>query len=229
MSPFNRLFSIMIKPWVIVLFAIFLIVSYNYIDKPLAIYFDSFDLKNTMPFLSWITQLGLGAIYLFGFVAGALFFRYVRKNRVWEARFWFLWLCVVTTSTVCIVLKILLGRARPDMWFGKQDYGFYGLQTNSAYWSFPSGHTSTIMGAAFGLCILFPRYTWGFITAGLLVALSRVLLTQHYLTDVACATALALIETGFLLWFLKKKSCLALAWPENQYQPAASHSELNTI
>lgn len=212
MMPFNRLLSIMMKPWVIILFVIFLIVSYNYIDKPLAIYLNKLDLKNVIPILDWITRLGLGAIYLLGFFVVALYFRFVHKNPVWETRFWFLWFCVVTSSLFCIVLKTLLGRARPDMWFEKHDYGFFGLQTNSAYWSFPSGHTSTVMGAAFGLCILFPRHTKLFISGGLTIALSRVLLTQHYLSDVVSATGLALLEIGLLFWVMKRKSWLVLAW-----------------
>lgn len=224
MTPFNRLLSTMMKPWVIILYIAFLVISYNYIDRPLAAYLHAADLENTIPILPWITRLGLGGLYMPGFLAAALFFRYIQKNRVWEARFWFLWFCVVTTSAICVGLKILLGRARPEMWFQKHDYGFFGLQTKAAYWSFPSGHTSTIMGAVFGLSILFPRYTKSFISAGFLIALSRVLLTRHYLSDVASATMLALLEVGLLLWIFQKKSWLTLAWQDSQYKPGSQES-----
>lgn len=224
MTPFNRLLAIMLKPWVLILSIVFLVISYNYIDMPLAAYLHAADLQTTLPILPWLTKLGLGGIYLLGFLAAALFFRYVRKNSVWEARFWFLWCSVVTTSVICVVLKIMLGRARPDMWFQKHDYGFYWFQTKAAYWSFPSGHTSTVMGAAFGLCILFPRHGKAFIAVGLLIALSRVLLTNHYLSDVVSAAILALLEVGLLFGILQKNSWLKSAWQNNRYQPGSQES-----
>nr|WP_232220646.1 hypothetical protein [Legionella tunisiensis] len=68
------------------------------------------------------------------------------------------------------------------------------------------------MGAALGLSILFPRYFYAFILAGLTIAFSRVFLTHHYLSDVLTASYLTLLEVGILLCILRRKSWLAPVW-----------------
>jgi len=91
------------------------------------------------------------------------------------------------------------------------EFGFYGFKTSYDYWSFPSGHTTTIMSLAFGLSVLFPRYWVILVSSAVVVALSRVLLIQHYLSDVIVATYLALIEVTILVCFLRKKKWLSEA------------------
>lgn len=208
-TPFDRVLKIMIKPWVAISFFAFVMFAFFYIDQPLADYFHNLDFKKTLPFLallSWLTKLGLGSIYLLGFLVIALFFRYIHKNRQWEARSWFLWLCILIPSTICLCLKVCLGRARPRMLFDGQWYGFYGFKTNPFFWSFPSGHTTTIIGLVFGLSILFPRYGYAFIFSGLMVASSRILLIHHYLSDVLATSYLTLLEIGGMLYWLRCKS-----------------------
>lgn len=212
MSPFDRLWVVMTKPSIAITYVGFIVLSFLYFDKSIAFYFHSIHIKATLPMLSWITKLGLGGVYLPGFFLLALFFRYIRVNRDWEARAWFLFTCVVIPSLICGFLKMLLGRARPIMLFKEDLYGFYGLQTQVPFWSFPSGHTTTIISAALGLSIVFPRYCYAFILTGLTVAFSRVLLTQHYLSDVMAASYLTLLEIGFLLCVLRRKSWLEPAW-----------------
>lgn len=212
MSPFDRLLAVMTKPWVAMLYIGFVVLSFLYLDKPIAQYFYSIDLKENLPLLTWLTKLGLGLIYMVGFFVLALFFRYIRQNSEREARAWFLFMCVTIPGVICVFLKALLGRARPDMWFDEQLYGFFGFKTNAYFWSFPSGHTTTVIGAALGLSILFPRYFYAFILAGLTIAFSRVFLTHHYLSDVLTAGYLTLLEVGILLCILRRKSWLAPAW-----------------
>lgn len=206
MSPFHRLLHIMIKPWVIALYLAFVIALFFCVDKPVAEYLNTLDLQNNFALLKILTQLGSFAAWLVLFLAGALYCRYVRRNRVWEERCWFMWSCMLLTSVICALLKTMLGRARPEAWFADHAWGFYGFQMKSGYWSFPSGHTSTIMTLAFGLSILFPKHVRSFILIGLLVAVSRVLLVQHYLSDVMIAAYLSLLEVGFLCWLARKKA-----------------------
>ena len=204
-TPFQKLQKFLITPWFLSLFIIFITVSFFYFDQPIALFFQSLDLNETASWLNWVTHLGLGGTYIIGLFLLALFFRYLQKNRDLENKFWFLWSCVLVPSIICIVLKLLFGRARPILLFNHEIYGFHGLETSSAYWSFPSGHTTTIMGLAFGLSIVFPRGAYGFITAGLLIAISRILLTNHYLSDVLFATYLSFLEVSILLYWMDKK------------------------
>ena len=45
-----------------------------------------------------------------------------------------------------------------------------------------------------------------FIFPGLLVVLSRIMLTHHYLSDVMAASYIALLEIALLLYWLRKKA-----------------------
>ena len=206
MTPFERLLAIMIKPWVVVSCIGLIILSILYADQPIAYYFHSLHQHGYTIFLVWLTTLGMNQLYIVPLFILGVIFRYVYHNTLWATRTWFLWSCVLVPNIVCVVLKIGLGRARPDLWFSDQQYGFYGIHTQSSYWSFPSGHTTTVMGFVFGLSVLFPRYTMLYLIFGLMVVVSRVMLTQHYLSDVMVASYLALLEVGLLhYWFQCKK------------------------
>ena len=82
-----------------------------------------------------------------------------------------------------IVIKYVLGRNRPRLWF---DNGAFALHPFSHGWalnSFPSGHSQTIFAAMTALALLFPR-TWPVCMAvAVLVAASRVILTVHWASD----------------------------------------------
>lgn len=205
MSTFDNLLSFMTKPWVVIAYLFGVVFSFVFIDKPLAEYLLKLSPSRIAPWLNVFTHIGLGVIYLLGLFTAALFFRYLYKNRLLEMQAWFLWVSVLFCSSICLVLKIFLGRARPDMWFGWHIYGFHGFHTDSIYWSFPSGHTATIMSVVFGLAVLFPRYGIWAMLFGLLVAISRILLIQHYLSDVLMAAWIALVSVGLVRWVFQKK------------------------
>ncbi len=212
MTSFERLFALMIKPWLIMVSMALIIVTYLYVDKPTAFYLRELDLRTHLPFLNLFTKLGLGGIYLIGLFLLALFFRYYRPNRKCEEQAWFLWLSAVLPSITCLIFKVFLGRARPDLLFGPDHlFGFYWFKLKAPYWSFPSGHTTTVMGFVFGLSVLFPRYWYAFIFSGLLLTSTRVLLTHHYVSDLLMASYIALLEVGFLTWWLRREKWLVNA------------------
>lgn len=212
MSPFDKLFKIMTKPLVAFIYVSLIVLFFVYFDKPLTSYLYILDSRHGFPILSYVTRLGIGALYLPTFIILGLFFRYIRKNYECEARAWFLLLCLFIPSIICVFLKITLGRARPSMFFEAQQYGFYWFQLNPHFWSFPSGHTTTIMGVVMGLGVVFPRYFYALLLTGIAVALSRVLLTHHYVSDVMTATYLTMLEIALILYVLRRKSWLAPAW-----------------
>lgn len=196
----------MTKPWVVFLVLASIVFSFFYVDQWIAQTVYGFHFKKITVLMKLITMLGVGALYSVGLVVAALYCRYRSHNKCFEIRLWILWLCVVVPNFICLILKTTLGRARPELLFSDNLYGFYGYHTSASYWSFPSGHTTTIMGFVFGLCALFPKHCVVFILTGLLVAVSRVFLIQHYLSDVLTASYLALIEVGLLYSWLKPKS-----------------------
>ncbi len=208
MIPFDRLVKRLTSWWFISGYLGFLVLSFYYLDQPIAFYFQSLNLIETLG-LRWVTNAGLGGPYLISLLLIALFFRYAYQNKPYELKAWFLWFCVLIPSLVCLFLKTVLGRSRPGLLFNEGIYGFFGFHTGAQYWSFPSGHTTTITGMAFGLCILFPKYTYWFIAAALTIAFSRILLTQHFLSDVLMAAYLSFLEVTLIYYWCKRNQACA--------------------
>lgn len=204
MTQFEKTFHFMKKPWVIVLYAILVVLAYIFIDRSLATYFYQLDLRINIHALNILTAFGQWIGYVLLFLGIALHFRWIRANPVYEMRAWYLLGCLLIANLVCFVVKVALSRARPDLLFASNEFGFYWFKHTKAYWSFPSGHTTTVISLAAGLGVLFPRYFYAILAVALLVAASRVLLYYHYLSDVMTAFYLSVLVVGFFTQYLKK-------------------------
>ncbi|MCW8410046.1 phosphatase PAP2 family protein [Legionella sp. PATHC035] len=206
MTQFETLFHVMKKPWVIFIYAIFVILAYHFVDKPLATYFYQSALGTKLPFLELLTALGKWVAYIILFFIAGLYFRYIQVNAVYEARSWYLLGCVFLANLVCLILKVTLSRARPDLLFSSNEFGFYWFKLSSNYWSLPSGHTTTVISLAAGLGTVFSRYFYVLLVIALFVVASRVLLCFHYLSDVMSAFYITLLVVGFFTEYLKRKN-----------------------
>ena len=102
-------------------------------------------------------------------------------------------------STILHVIKLVIGRRRPrdDMEMGL--YGFMPLAFNSDYNSFPSGHALTICCVAVIFTCVWPMWwpLWFGIAAAL--AVTRALLTAHFLSDVLIGAGIGLIAAREVL------------------------------
>ena len=85
-----------------------------------------------------------------------------------------------------------MARARPELYF---EQGIYGMgETFSRaqlFNSFPSSHTYAAFSVAVVLGILAPRWRWAFLSLAALVAVSRLVNLDHYLSDVMTAAGIA--------------------------------------
>lgn len=132
----------------------------------------------------WTTLLARGTVYFTVLLLLWLCFRFVfKKTQV--ARMTALFMVVLTINyTLCGILKTLIGRARPYVYFDEHISGFYGPGFNEAFWSFPSGHVTIIFSLAFFLYWLRPKMAWFVFPAAFLIALTRLVLLQHYMSDI---------------------------------------------
>lgn len=201
----ENLFRTMVKPWFMVSYFLLVVVAFLFFDQPIAHYFHDLNLRLTSIFLNVVTQLGLGELYVIGLFILALTLYCIPHFRQWSLKIWFLWGSVTFSSILCSILKMVFGRARPDLLFSANIYGFYGPKLHAPYLSFPSGHTTTIMALSFALSVLLPRFTFVFILSGLCIAFTRVVLIFHYLSDVLGACYLALLCVGGLTYWVRKK------------------------
>lgn len=105
----------------------------------------------------------------------------------------FIFLGVGLPSLVATLLKRIIGRARPMEWTVEAPLSFTPLNWDAyTYQSFPSGHSTTAFSLALTIAFLWPRSFWPMLGFAALVALSRIVVGQHYVTDI---TAGALLGT----------------------------------
>ncbi len=99
-------------------------------------------------------------------------------------------LSVASASLVAHGLKLAIGRARPLLYDSEGIFGLRPFAGDFFYESFPSGH-STHVGAVFAaLALLFPRFRILFLSLGLWLGATRIILGVHYPSDVVAGLAL---------------------------------------
>jgi membrane-associated phospholipid phosphatase len=106
---------------------------------------------------------------------------------------------LTTGSALLHVIKLVLGRRRPrdDMEMGL--YGFIPLAFNPAYNSFPSGHALTICCVAVIFTCVWPLWWPVWFAIAALLAVTRALLTAHFLSDVLIGAGIGLIAAREVL------------------------------
>lgn len=210
MTQFETTFNLFKKPWFLGLYVLLVILAYHFVDIPLALYFHKLDLRQNMFALKLLTAFGKWSIYIVLFVLAGCYFRFVHKNAHYEGKAWFLLGCVLLPNILGFIIKVIVSRARPDLLFTNQLFGFYWFKFDDLYWSFPSGHALTMFGLVSGLGVLFPRSFYPLFGFAVLVALSRVVLYHHYSSDVMTGLYLGILTVGFYTDYLRRYnwSCL---------------------
>ena len=117
--------------------------------------------------------------------------------------FLFLFLSILITGLITQILKHLIGRPRPNYFFEKISSETNFFNFDSAYHSFPSGHTSTIFVVALFCTLLTPRIKYIYFIFASLVSVSRIVVGAHYITDVLAGIVVAFI--GFKICLLIKE------------------------
>lgn len=203
MQQFDRWFKRLTHPLSIILFISLLVLSMVYWDRPLAECFYYLHLKTQFPIIAWFSNMGAAILYIAGLPLMAFVYRYLIHNKTVEIRWWFLWCCVTVPSVINFILKMIIGRARPQLWIDSHIQGAFGWHTEGLFHSCPSGHTTAVVGMLIGLVILFPRYRYAYLFLALALVMTRVLLAHHYLSDVLISCYLVFIELKIFFIILK--------------------------
>ena len=174
---------------------VFCAVSYVWLDRPIALWFKA-NLAGTWSIVFHrLTDLGLGGVWLIPAAAGAILFRWqqVRAKTDRAELNWrlgangalFLFASVALSGILVDLLKGIIGRLRPYELFEHQLYGFAPLSLDWARTSFPSGHGQTAFAALTAFAMVFPRARIPLLLLATAIAASRVIISVHYLSDVA--------------------------------------------
>ena len=189
------------------------ILSYFYLDRPVANYFHDLAGSSVEHFFDFITEYGEGfywivypgLIYIiyrlsYRFTVKPLWLRKVlEKNRDYRMRIMaFIALTTIASGLAVNILKLIFARYRPVEYLQNDNYGFSWFDYGYRMASFPSGHSATALGVALALVLLFPRYVLLILPLGLLVVFSRVVVTAHYLSDVIMGGYVGVLATLYL-------------------------------
>lgn len=96
----------------------------------------------------------------------------------------FLFLAIGLPGLFVSIVKRLVGRARPFVTGGADPFVFDPSKWTAAYASFPSGHSTTVFSVLVAFGALWPRARWALWTYALLIAVSRIVVSAHYPSDV---------------------------------------------
>jgi len=115
---------------------------------------------------------------------------FVMKSKTWMRIFLAMLVALALAGVTARVVKLATGRARPSV---KTEAHWNGPRYSSKYHAFPSGHTAS--STAFFVALFLKRKKIGapLLLIPVLIALSRMVVGAHYLSDVTFAAILGVI------------------------------------
>jgi undecaprenyl-diphosphatase len=123
----------------------------------------------------------------------------------WAVRLGFVFTAIAVPGLFVTIIKRLIGRARPLV-EGSDVWTYHPLAWKVAYASFPSGHATTAFSALVAIGAILPSTRALLWIYAVLIALSRVIITAHYPSDVVSAAIVGTV--GALLvrnWFAARR------------------------
>jgi membrane-associated phospholipid phosphatase len=136
-------------------------------------------------------------------------------------RIGFLFTAIAVPSLFVTIIKRLIGRARPMVGGSLDPFLYSPFVWRAAYAGMPSGHATTAFAALVAFGTLWPRSRTLWLVYALLIAVSRVVVTAHYPSDVL-AGALVGIGGAVLVrhYFAQRRLGFAISPESTIYQYA---------
>ncbi|MDO8953380.1 MAG: phosphatase PAP2 family protein [Gammaproteobacteria bacterium] len=130
---------------------------------------------------------------------------YWRKSQISHAILLF-GLSIIISYIACGILKVVLGRYRPEMLFFQGQYGFHFFSLDDSMHSSPSGHTATAFAGFFAASLAIPSI-WlrrSLIGIACLIGLCRIISLEHYPSDVILGAYIGILSVYWAEFFLPK-------------------------
>ena len=126
-------------------------------------------------------------------VVSAVMARLTSANQRWKKisrQSVFIFAAVAIPGIVTMILKGIIGRARPYLYDteGPMSFDLFAFTSNFA--SYPSGHTTTAFAMATALILIFPKVKYPAFALAILAGFSRNTVGAHYLSDVIIGATL---------------------------------------
>ena len=172
--------------------------------------FDSFFLwftpKIDNPIVKFLSLLADPKIHLIFWGMLSFYFLYKKRGKVLDSKRFYFFLQTGIIMFICGVLKVTFGRARPFL-LEENIQGLFYFTTNSSYLSFPSSHSSIALSFIISLRGFF-KVSYLFYLFPFCIALTRLMLMEHFATDVIFGLYIGFLVGNYLplpLSYAKKK------------------------
>jgi len=130
----------------------------------------------------------------------------------------FVFVSIGGAGLIASLVKNILGRARPELFKTMGPFEFKLFAFSPDYASFPSGHATNIFAFATVIGMLWPRGKVLLYTIAAWIAASRVLLGQHYFTDVVFGAILGTLVPYYVRDRFAARRWLFERTPEGGYR-----------
>jgi membrane-associated phospholipid phosphatase len=100
--------------------------------------------------------------------------------------------CGIISGIAADKLKIVFGRAPPDVLLTDGGYGFHFFSGASGFDSFPSSHAAMAAGIAGAVAAIWPARARLFVISAIAIAASRFVTGAHYVSDTLVGGAVGL-------------------------------------
>lgn len=180
------------------LYLLFMWFSYVYLDLWITMHcvvqYQSDEwIRMVVDIATYANYLGNALIYLVPLGVAFVFAYFIEGYQHWRRPCLYILSTMILTGICVLLLKNGFGRARPYMYVQHSIYGFQWLKFKAAFWSFPSGHVATVASACLPLSFIFRKLRYMFFAMILIVMIGRILVLDHYLSDVVSAFLLVFI------------------------------------
>lgn len=205
MKKIRALFFINHIWWVVFIAGLGCLFSYFLIDIPLAKYFEH--LSGPLEMASKLITDLIDPKYHY-FLWPILYFslRFLWNNPTWANRCLLILQSIPLTNLAVELVKCTLGRARPELLFSQDLYGFTYLTTANAFKSFPSGHACTIGAICGAFACFYPRATLPLVIGAFVLAFTRIVLCYHYFSDIVAGITIGILISQWIYSIMRKKN-----------------------
>jgi undecaprenyl-diphosphatase len=159
-------------------------IAMAWVDVPLARWIHAHETVPMKVLGQWLEEIGKSHWVLgYCLIMIAISWRSMRA-RAWDHMQ--LFAAVAASGIIANIIKVIACRPRPPLLLmsGITAWDWFAFHTDFLWNSFPSGHSTTGLAIAVVASSAWPRYRAAFWTIGLAIALGRLMLDVHYLSDV---------------------------------------------
>lgn len=182
---------------ILLILIVSVVISFIYLDRPISAFFHYYPVPGADTFFKGISFLGNpNLILMVGVIFVILGLYGTFKKTILPAWNWFFWGgTTLVTGAIVWLVKNIVCRSRPDAFLEEQVYGYSLFCFDWASFSFPSGHVAMATALGLSAMVLF-KHPWINLLVVFyipLVALSRVVVVDHFFSDVLGGVAVGII------------------------------------